>query len=307
MFTLFAIPKAFQGHIGIIQRNACESWKRMCPDCEIILFGDDAGTKEAAEDLGLRYVPHVARNGKGTPLVNDLFEQADRLAKFDVICYVNADIMLMSEFAEAVCDVARETGQFLMVGQRWDIHIGTPWEFESSQWEHELKTAVRERGRLHAKTGIDYFAYRRGLFGTIPPFALGRTMWDNWLVYRGRKRTAYVIDATERVTAVHQDHDYGKFSSREEMFAGEEALSNQRLRGSARYGNINDVTHLLLPDGLHSAWTVKRILRSPRLLAARYPVLHAIARILDRFLLRPSRPVRSKLGLTRSRWRARNS
>ena len=31
MITFFTTPKPFLGHIGIIQRNAIESWKRRIP------------------------------------------------------------------------------------------------------------------------------------------------------------------------------------------------------------------------------------------------------------------------------------
>jgi hypothetical protein len=30
--TIFAVPKPFEGHIGMIQRNAIRSWKGLRPD-----------------------------------------------------------------------------------------------------------------------------------------------------------------------------------------------------------------------------------------------------------------------------------
>ncbi|MFZ0637415.1 MAG: hypothetical protein WAM08_17985, partial [Candidatus Acidiferrales bacterium] len=66
MLTLFAMPKPFEGHIGIIQRNAITSWTRLTPQPEIILFGDEAGVAEIAGELGLRHVAHVKRNEKNT-------------------------------------------------------------------------------------------------------------------------------------------------------------------------------------------------------------------------------------------------
>jgi hypothetical protein len=42
MLTLFTTAKPFEGHSGVIQRNALKSWKLLHPDIEIILFGDDA-------------------------------------------------------------------------------------------------------------------------------------------------------------------------------------------------------------------------------------------------------------------------
>ena len=42
----------------------------------------------------------------------------------------------------------------------------------------------------------------------IPPFALGRWYWDNWLVYRARRLGGALIDASACVMAIHQNHDY---------------------------------------------------------------------------------------------------
>ena len=46
--TFFAMPKAFRGHVGMIQRNAIGSWLRLTPRPEILLFGDDEGIAEFA-------------------------------------------------------------------------------------------------------------------------------------------------------------------------------------------------------------------------------------------------------------------
>ena len=62
MLTIFAIPKPFIGHIGIIQRNAVESWIRLQPKCEIILLGDEEGIERTAKELGTKWLPHLERN-----------------------------------------------------------------------------------------------------------------------------------------------------------------------------------------------------------------------------------------------------
>ena len=297
MLTLFAIPKPFRGHIGIIQRNAIQSWKQTCPGCEIILFGNDEGTAEAAREFDVRHVPEILTNEHGTPLVSDLFERAERMAECDVLAYVNADIILMSDFLSAVDDVARFTDRFLLVGQRWDVGIRELWDFASPDWESRLRTLVQESGSLGPKSAIDYFVFSRGLWGAIPPFAIGRMGWDNWLVYRARQR-AMVVDATERIMALHQSHDYTGFSSKNSLRLGPEALENRSLLGQD-YSDLHDVTHLLLPDGLSSAWTLGRLLRNPRRAAARYPVLRGLMRP-KRTLIRIWRSARSVLGLDRN-------
>lgn len=53
MLTFFTTGKPFRGRDGIIQRNALKSWT-LLPDVEVVLFGDEEGAAQAAEELGLR-------------------------------------------------------------------------------------------------------------------------------------------------------------------------------------------------------------------------------------------------------------
>ena len=63
MLTIFAIPKSFEDpHINIIQRNAIQSWLQLQPKCEIILFGNDKGVAETAEEFGVKYIPEIEKN-----------------------------------------------------------------------------------------------------------------------------------------------------------------------------------------------------------------------------------------------------
>src|SRR5258708_5993644 len=84
MITIFAMPKAFRGHIDVIQRNAIMSWTRLSIKPEVILLGTDEGTAEVAREFGVCHLPEVARNPEGTPLVSDLFAQGQRCAANDL-------------------------------------------------------------------------------------------------------------------------------------------------------------------------------------------------------------------------------
>ena len=61
MITIFTTAKPFDSHNGIIQRNALLSWKRLHPDVEVILFGDDEGAVKVCHELGVRLELHVER------------------------------------------------------------------------------------------------------------------------------------------------------------------------------------------------------------------------------------------------------
>ena len=66
MITVFTLPKPFVGHIGMIQRNAIQSWTRLHPDIDILMFGSEQGTAEVAAEFGIRHFPDVEVNEYGS-------------------------------------------------------------------------------------------------------------------------------------------------------------------------------------------------------------------------------------------------
>src|SRR5258708_15360900 len=90
MITIFTTAKPFTGHSGVIQRNALKSWKELHADAEVILFGDEEGAAEAANELGVRHVASVQRRVEGGPKVlRSFFDVAQEMARHELICYVN--------------------------------------------------------------------------------------------------------------------------------------------------------------------------------------------------------------------------
>jgi hypothetical protein len=274
MLTLFATPKPMRGHNGVIQRNAIRSWTLLRPACEIILFGNDEGVAEIAAEFGLRHIPEVACNEFGTPLLSDMFMQAQRLASNDMICYINADIILLSDFLLAVQRVARmhQGRHFLMVGHRRDMDITEPLPF-GPDWEQTLHAAVRQHGKLHGPHGIDFFVFPRGMISHMPAFAVGRPAWDVWLLYSTRKAKIPLIDATGAVMVVHQNHDYKHVpQSRGRAWLGPEADRNMAMAGHYRYWfSLYDATWLLTPRMLVPALMPRHIKRLPRAWWGLYP------------------------------------
>ncbi len=230
--TIFAVPKAFKGHEAVIQKNAIRSWALLDTKPEIILLGNDIGVREMALEVGARHIPDIATNEFGTPLVDDIFRKAWDVATNDILAYVNADIILMNDFQAAAAKVIEQFPEFLVVGQRWDLPVWEEIDFNSPEWMETLRKDVQENGFLHAETGLDYFIHPRGLWRGMPPFALGRTAWDNWLVKRPFEDEIPIIDGTGFITAVHQDHGYDHCQGgRKGAWKGVEARRNQSIAG----------------------------------------------------------------------------
>lgn len=274
MLTIFSVPKAFHDHTRIIQTNAIRSWTLLRPACEIILMGNDEGTAEISSELGLRHIPDVECNEYGTPLVNSIFEIAQDNASNPLVCYINADILMMSDLLPAVQQA--QDGSSLLVGRRWDLDIREALDY-SGDWESDLRKHLGESGRLHSPTGIDYFVFMNGFFGEIPPFALGRTSWDNWMIYRARIIKKTVVDMSPVVTAIHQNHTYAIKGGHAGAFKGPEAVRNRELLGdSFNAFTTRHATRILTPEGLKRAMTIPHILHN----LDAVPVIHPRLRFL---------------------------
>ncbi len=256
MLTIFTCPKPFTDpHIAIIQRNAITSWTLLRPRPEIILFGNEEGVAEICQELELRHVPEVARNEFGTPLLNDIFEKAQRLASYAMLSYVNADLILAGDFSRAVRAVEGWGKPVVMSGGRWGVDVRELLDFRRPGWEERLRSVVKERGRFSLLAN-DYFVFPRGFYKEMPPLAIGRGWFDGWILWKARSLNASVVDASPVVTAVHQDHDYSHAAASDSraLWDGEEARRNFKLAGVPRHWFLLEATHLLTANGLRRVW-----------------------------------------------------
>lgn len=288
MLTICTTAKPFRGHIGVIQRNAMMSWTRLEPRPEIILFGREEGTAETAGELGLRHLAEVQRNTYGTPLLSDVLAQAEKQGTGDVFAYVNADIILTRRFDEGIEKARQRFGKFLAVGRRTNLDVREAMDFGPG-WEEDLRTQMRQEGRLESHTGIDFFAFARGEYENVPPLAIGRVWFDQWLVKYARKKGIPVVDLTEFVPIAHQVHDYNHVAGGRELgtYGGPEAEANLRYYGERphRY-TILSATHIMTKEG--------RLLRVPL-----RRELQAVKRWLWEIFVHKTSSVRHALGLRR--------
>ena len=276
MLSIFSTPKPFRGHIEVIQTNAIRSWTLLRPQCEVILFGNEKGTAEVTARFGIRHIPEVERNEYGTPLVSSLFKIAQDIASYPLMCYVNADIILMSDFLPAISQVKWQS--FLLVGQRWDIDLKQPVDFSDPDWEEQLRHRLPEEGKLHAPSGLDYFVFPRGMYRNIPPLAIGRGKWDNWMAYRARSLRVPLIDATKVISAVHQNHDYSHLPGGTiELSGGPETKRNIELMGGPECSfNTEYATWMLTPQGIRRALSLRHVFFRMTSIPVLFPHFHLL-------------------------------
>jgi len=246
LLTIFAVPKPFEGHIGCIQRNAVRSWRQLGAQVQILLFGDESGTREMAQEVGAVHVSHIRCNEHGTPLLDSVFADAHRHSTASCLAYVNADIVLIDDVWSTL-EIVRQSGlqRFLLTGKRIDLDVTEPICMESAAWQQQLKEDAVGRGYPASRACKDYFLFPRSVFESIPAFAVGRGNWDNWMLHDAKLRKIPVIDVTESLTAVHQNHAYShsKGSRVVAYVTGVEARKNERLAGGQNIVSGSTPTH----------------------------------------------------------------
>jgi hypothetical protein len=265
LITLFSAPKPFTDpHIALIQRNAIRSWT-LLPEVDVILLGNETGLAEAAVELGVKHIPDVAVNSSGTPLISSMFQVARENSTSDLLCIINADMILMSDFVEASNHALESVGlpsrvqehtlastqapalqKFVLLSQRWDLDIAQPLDF-SEGWQDRLSSIVHHQGSLHRPAGSDFFLFPRSTFHQVPDFTIGRAGWDNWMIYKARREGWPVIDCTPSIMIVHQNHDYSHLPGGKPHYEHPDTNENIRLAGgqaNIRY-TILDATHQL--------------------------------------------------------------
>lgn len=232
--TIFTAPKPFTNpHIAMIQRNAILSWKNMGDEVEVILIGDEPGIADFADEAGVRHQAEVRRNSRGTPYISSIFALAHEKSSSPMLACINADMIILPDFVQAARDVQKKLKDFLIVGQRWDLDIKQPLDF-SPGWESRLRQQISQSGRLHPPTGSDYFIFPRNCFTDMPDFVIGRPGWDNWTIYSSRAHGWSLVDASQAVNIVHQDHDYSHLPGGRPPYGGPEAGENLKQAGSSR-------------------------------------------------------------------------
>lgn len=206
ILTLFTTVKPFVGDIARIQRNAIKSWLALRPRPEIILFGNEFGAAEVCREFGLIHVPNVAAAPSGAPYLDDLFEKAQRVASNQLLCYVNADIILLQDFLTAVESVLNRLGPSILIATPWNVRVDEDLDLSAPGWPARLRSLINREGNLLSPRGADVFLFPKGAYKHLPRLVIGRWWWDNLLMYAAARSGLPAVDVTAIANAIHQAH-----------------------------------------------------------------------------------------------------
>lgn len=244
--TIFSVLKPFDGLADLHQRNAITSWAALACNVEVLLFSDSQIPSDIREQFNC--FPCESINEFGTPLLDDVFRAAARHAHGQIRAYVNADILLDHRFVDAALALGESDSEsWLAIGQRTELDIRQSISVGGSADIDSLFDEAMERGSLNSIVCKDYFMFPDHMFREIPPFAIGRGNWDNWMVAHAKELDVPVIDITSTAPVIHQKHDYphvvgGRMSA---YVRGPEAQHNERLAGGRRLITGSTANHKL--------------------------------------------------------------
>jgi len=250
--TIFCLPFPFVGKHLREQQNAIQSWTMLGCNLELMFLMTEKDRAVGACPFDGKTIL-IDADQYGTPLISSVFKTAqENAAPGEILCYVNSDIIMLG-LDGAVGRAARAFPDlpFLVIGRRWDMDIVYSLSFEKG-WQKELGRQVLTGGKRRGVDAIDFFAFRNGTFGDVPPFAVGRSAWDNWLVADALSRNVNVIDVSMVVHPVHQEiparvKHQKPTKARDEQHARNRALYDARRNGFR--GITREARFVITQDG----------------------------------------------------------
>lgn len=237
MISFFTCPKKNLGLSKIHQTNSFNSIKKLDLDKEIIVFDQ---FKNFTQDPNLITINSINCNDFDTPYISDIFEKAIIKSKYEYLIYFNSDIIFDETLSNLIKFIStKKLDKFIAFGKRYDIESR---EYMSNS-DIERLNKNKSNYKLHNKFGIDYFIFYKKSFFKLKKFLIGRTCWDNWMIYECNRRNFKLIDTTIDVNCFHQNHDFSHIKSSNEKthYKGTERDYNYKLSGGHKnLFNIDD-------------------------------------------------------------------
>jgi len=291
MISIFSSPRNFNGIFDIIQQNAINSWLLIDPAIEIYLIDkSDNIPQYLLENKRINWLTNVEHNEFGTPLMNSMIKEVEKKTNNNYLLYVSSDIILFPDTLKIIQPLFFEK-KFCAVCIRRDYEQKEPIKFENG-WDKLIQDKLSTVNTTNPMAG-DFFMFPKNFWENFPPFALGRTMVDGWMMYQTLNQKAKLIDVTPSLIIGHQNHDYGHHpGGREGVYKGEEAIRNEKLAGGWQYAfSIKDSNFLLrnnkiLKKGIYGKRIMRKLFTKLVMKHRFYHIYKIVYAILKRFIYR---------------------
>eukprot|EP00271_Cylindrocystis_brebissonii_P020647 TRINITY_DN692_c0_g1_i1.p1 TRINITY_DN692_c0_g1~~TRINITY_DN692_c0_g1_i1.p1 ORF type:complete len:802 (+),score=72.91 TRINITY_DN692_c0_g1_i1:430-2835(+) len=240
--TIISAPLPFTESENDPQRLALLSWLRLSPPPTIILLSADPAMKRVAKEFKKRvYVERTFDTTfHGVPQFHSIIARA-QAATTDLVMVISSDIVLLSDTMTAIQKVHSLFSSWMLIARRWDmsaekrefpvsleasalvqrgegeggegggeedVDSGSVIRLKDEEMDEIIKKWVRRsQSRVRGKDDADVWIWNDPsamLFnGTVPPFTLGASHYQEWLtneVVTSEMRV--VVEASEALTAI---------------------------------------------------------------------------------------------------------
>jgi len=225
---------------ALLQRNAILSWLELNPTPEILIMGGrEKGVREFAEKHEIKVID-VDYTEHGRPLWRSIFLNAQKEAKYDILCQTNSDIIHFQCLIEAAKVLSSDLEDYVCTGQRYDLDIDFEINWKNEKTVELLHNFIKEKGVLHSYSGCDYFIFPRSHdWSMMPDLEFGRCGGDTWVNANSVER-GVLVNATGNVTLIHQNHEHA---------SDEEDERNKRFLKPGQFFGC-DVANYFLSGGI---------------------------------------------------------
>ncbi|MDJ1502179.1 hypothetical protein [Xanthocytophaga agilis] len=251
MLTIFTTTKDFIGSNKVNQLNAIRSWLKAPYAIEVLVFGESEGLNEVIKDYQLKHIPNIKTSQSGVPLVSEMFIEASKYASYNMLCFLNADIILTSSFFYDIQTIHKKTHKnYLIIGQRLDVDVNKELKFDKN-WEAQFFDDYKSNIKVHPPYGSDFFVFPIHQYNSdnIPPLLVGRPGWDLWMIYNARKRHLKTIDLSFSTKVIHQNHDYSHKISDSKKRREDDEFNYQYFKEDEKYIFLLESCNYCFTDG----------------------------------------------------------
>lgn len=242
MVTFFTTVKDFQGKNIVNQINAIRSWLIGNKyKCEVIIFNHRVDLKSLGNLPNIIFDNTISTSETGIPFINAMFYRASILAKNNVLCFLNADIIINDIFIKNIIQIDKRVKRdYLIVGERLDTQLDYFIDFSDPLWYDKLiKT---NNLHIHPPLGSDFFVFPKGQYSpdkfSLPDLLVGRPGWDNYMIYISRKKSLKLINLAPSTRVIHQNHDYNHKNKSEVIKKKEDIYNYNYLPPTEKYKYI---------------------------------------------------------------------
>lgn len=264
--AILSSPRPFVGEFNRIQTNSIKSWLSLDSNIDIFLIDDEQSTcRSLLTDpyySTISILPPLAFSPWGTPLIDGPINKLLSSKKYTHVCFVNTDIVLDNRFVDLISFLTRcPFTSYICMGQRHNIDISFTLTYESASDRPNPNPWILPRS-LHPPTGMDYWIMPCSTSLVFPPFISGRPGMDSWLAWYHVSNRLPLIDATNFLQVLHQNHPY---PAKQFQYYKDEADFNLSVAG----GYSNMLSLRFASHRINSAGAVTRVGRIDRILRSR--------------------------------------